>query len=126
MQQKLNEELNYYKELGIFSAEQLAQIQKGLADGLDVKKYANPKFDHYQMMEIANGMRLGLDVSWYAKPEFNLDQMEVIKGGLEDGLDVAQYADPELSVEEMDEVYERLIAEQEAAMEEVSRVFDLK
>ena len=54
----------------LFDSGQIYLIKEGLKDGLDVSKYANPKFIFPQMEEIIVGLRDGLDVDAFAKPEF--------------------------------------------------------
>ena len=53
-------------------------IRKGLEHGLDMSKYADPKFDYTQMQWIYKGLKDNLDVSKYADPKFNQFQMAQI------------------------------------------------
>ena len=59
-----------------------------MAKGLDISKYADPKFNDLQMWQIRQGLEAGLDVSKYANPKFDYLQMEQIRLGLEAGLDI--------------------------------------
>lgn len=76
-----------------FSWNQMYQIRLGLEKGLDVSKYANPKFDSYQMEQIRLGLEKSLDVSRYADPRFTWAQMNEIRLGLEKSLEISKYAD---------------------------------
>ena len=95
------------KEMG-FNWKQLEEIQIGFEEGLDVSKYANPKFDFNQMAEIRKGLNQDLDISIYANPEFNWEQMREIRYGLQLDLDVSKYADPKLSWKEMNIIMENI------------------
>ena len=53
----------------------MKKIREGLQRGLDVKIYANPKFDVDQMQLIQDGLEKGVNVKIYAKMEFDSNQM---------------------------------------------------
>jgi len=87
-----------------FNEEQMKQINKGLAEGLDVSIYANPSFHWLAMTEILKGLEEGIDVSWYADPDFDFTRMRYIRYGLEQGLDVSTYAKPEFNEYQMNAI----------------------
>lgn len=100
-------DMSKYEQMG-FDHFQMWEISYGLEQGLDVSMYADPKFDAGQMCQIRNGLEDGLDVSLYADPKFDSEQMYQIVIGLEDGLDVSEYADPRFDVEQMYEIRRKL------------------
>lgn len=91
-----------------FNEDQKKQIEEGFKSGLDVKIYADPKYDCLQMSEIRWGLEQGVDVSIYADPEFTAAQMGVIRLGLENGVNVSIYADPRYNSSQMDEIRQGL------------------
>ena len=91
-----------------FDFNQMAEIRKGLKQGIDISKYADPKFDWFQMEQIYEGLNQDLDISIYANPEFNWEQMREIRYGLQLDLDVSKYADPKLSWKEMNIIMENI------------------
>ncbi|MFI3326831.1 MAG: hypothetical protein R3Y35_11765 [Clostridia bacterium] len=75
-------------------------------------------FNEEQMEQINKGLAEGLDVSIYADPKYNSDQMSAIHDGLEYGLDVSVYANPDLSAEEMQHYLHELFIEKKKALKE--------
>ncbi|MDU1056611.1 MAG: hypothetical protein E7A37_06165 [Negativicoccus succinicivorans] len=69
-----------------FDKYQQQQIQFGLEEGLDVKDYADPKFNADQMREIRYGLEKDLDASIYADPKNSWRQMKQMRLNLENGL----------------------------------------
>ena len=49
-----------------FDEKQLEAINEGIEEGLDISKYADPKFTVWQMIAIQRGLRKGLDVGWFS------------------------------------------------------------
>lgn len=62
----LSETFDYY---------QVAQICKGIQEGVDVSIYADQKYNDRQMYEICEGLISGVDVSVYANEQNNSDDM---------------------------------------------------
>lgn len=71
-------QIDDFKSQG-FSPQQLYEIKLGLEHGIDVKKYADPKFTWLQMEQIRLGLEEGLEVSLYAQPNIPVDEMEHIR-----------------------------------------------
>ncbi len=90
---------------------QIAEIQMGRGQGLDVRRFANPAYNWMQMREIRFGLAEGLDVSLYDNPLFSASQMREIRFGLENGLDAASYAKLILSATDMYQSRTKLFAE---------------
>lgn len=84
-----------------YTKDQLAEIQAGLAQGLDVSIYARVEFLAIQMHEIRLGLEKGLPVKKYATLQYDWFQMREIRQGLEAGLDVSGYASPHIGYETM-------------------------
>lgn len=96
--------IDEYKESGLYSADQLEQIELGIDSGVDISLYSNPKFDDLQMEQIRLGILELLDVSKYAYSKFNYAQMEEIRLGLRNDLDIRYYADRKFSYEQMRQI----------------------
>ena len=58
-----------------YDPDQWKEIQYGLKEGLDVKKYDNCKFNCVQMRIIRRGLQERLFVDIYTNPNFNIYQM---------------------------------------------------
>ena len=67
------------------------------AKGVDISRYADPKYDHRQLSEIYAGICENLDVSLYDHEAFDADQMCELRQGLKDGLDITVYRDADYS-----------------------------
>lgn len=74
-----------------FLAIQMHEIRLGLEQGLPVKKYADLQYDWFQMREIRLGLEKGLEVSGYASPGIDYKTMKQLRLGLEDGIDLSAY-----------------------------------
>ena len=96
--------LEDYEVSGLYSTDQLEQIELGLDLGIDVSLYSNPQFDSLQMEQIRFGGIQDLDVSKYNSTEFNYAQMEEIRLGLSDNLTISYYADRKFSYEQMRQI----------------------
>lgn len=90
-----------YKATGVnpeeYNEHQIEVLLGGLSEGINIKKYANPKFISDEMEVIAEGLMYGVDVDKYAKLEFNSGQMREILEGLIVGINVDLYTNPKLS-----------------------------
>lgn len=62
-----------------------------LDKGVDISKYADPKYSHQQLSEIYVGMCENLDVSLYDDGSFDAEQMWELRRGLKHGLDISAY-----------------------------------
>lgn len=71
-----------------YFADQMKQIRLGLSktDGVPVIFYLDPAFSSQQMREIRKGLAAGLDISVYAKVEMPYLKMRAIRKAAEDGL----------------------------------------
>lgn len=87
-----------------YTKDQLAEIEEGLRDNLDVDLYADPDFLSVQMREIRIGLLEGLHAELYATKEYDWSQMEQIRQGLEADIKVSKYANPKLPFEVMREI----------------------
>lgn len=96
-------QLAQFKSQG-YSDDQMAEIEEGLAHGLDVSVYADKDYFAIQMRQIRLGMEEGLDVSVYASRSYDWFQMEEIRLGMSQGIDVSYIAKPEYSYEVMREL----------------------
>jgi uncharacterized protein (DUF342 family) len=97
----LAKNLENIENAGMFTNDQIREIEAGKAAGLDVSIYAKPSYLAVHMRSIRLGLEMGLDVSIYASPEFDWFQMEEIRLGLEQDVDVRVYADPKIDYGKM-------------------------
>ncbi|MBQ7506806.1 MAG: hypothetical protein IJT05_05700, partial [Lachnospiraceae bacterium] len=93
--------LEKIEDTGMFTNDQIREIEEGKSAGLDVSIYARPEYLAVHMRSIRLGMMEGLDVSVYASPEYDWFQMEEIRIGMEKNLDVRIYADPKIDYSKM-------------------------
>lgn len=91
-----------------FSWGAMQQIRAGLEQGVDVSVYANKNLSAAQMYEIREGLKNGVDVSLYAKVDYWGDQMEMIRKGLEEELDVSFYTDHRFGSDQMFQILDGL------------------
>lgn len=75
-----------------FTEDQLAEIQAGIEDGVDVSLYAREELLAIQMRQIRLGLLSGVQVSRYNDASLDWFQMEEIRIGLENHIDVDKYA----------------------------------
>lgn len=87
--------LKEFQKMG-FNNEQIREIYYGLEAGVDVSKYADPKFSWVQMFEIRTGLENGVNVDKYADPKFNWQQMIQIREELEK--EKTKIKEPELEI----------------------------
>jgi len=66
------------------------------AKGVDISRYADPKYDNRQLSEIYAGLNYGIDISVYSHTNYSNVQMMFIRQGLEDSIDVTYFLDSEL------------------------------
>ncbi len=84
-----------------FTNDQIEEIEKGIASGVDVSLYAKPEFFAIQMHEIRLGLEEGISVKLYARPDYDWFQMEEIRKGLLAGVDIQKFAAPSISYDRM-------------------------
>lgn len=87
-----------------FTTDQIAEIEAGAHEGLDVSAYADRRFLAIQMRQIRFGLAAGLDVSAYANPKYDWFQMEEIRKGLMSKLPIELYASPEITYDKMKQI----------------------
>lgn len=87
-----------------FTADQIAEIEAGAREGLDISFYAKKELLAIQMKQIRYGLELGLDVRIYADAKYDWFQMEEIRKGLMGKLDISVYASPDIPYEKMKEI----------------------
>jgi len=92
-----------------FDSDQIAEIEAGLANNIDVSVFAKPEFLAIQMRQIRLGLEAGLDVSVYAKEEYDWFQMEEIRVGMEEGVDYSLYASPTIPYDKMRQIRKGLL-----------------
>lgn len=86
-----------------FSAKQNLLIKEGLAQGLDVKIYANPKYDEDVMYELKKGVERGIDLTKYTK-NFDAQQINEIRLGIEHNIDYKKYLNKNFTSTQMREI----------------------
>lgn len=133
--QKANKVQNSNKNLeDIFTKDQLAELRQGQAEGMNIRRIANPKLSAKQMKllraidkEGFNSQLLadpeysiqslafywseikdGMDIRNYMNPKYTPTQLVELSIGWSNGLDISKYADPKISPSEMQEVRLRL------------------
>lgn len=94
----------YTKKLKLkFDPKQTLLIKEGLAEGLDVKIYADPKYTPDIMYEIKKGLEHGINLSKYAK-QFDPLQINEIRLGIEHNVDIKKYLNKNFSNSQMREI----------------------
>ena len=91
-----------------FNALQLAEIRKGLADKVDVRKYMDPKLSWSAMEEMRLELYQGIDMSEYRKQGFDTTQLSQIRQGINAGIDVTPYAKKVYFADQMREIRQGL------------------
>lgn len=61
-----------------YDKEQRDILRLGFENGVDIHKYANPKFDWDCMNRIRQALEKGVDISKYVKPEYVPQVIEII------------------------------------------------
>lgn len=92
-----------------FTEDQLAEIQAGIEDGVDVSLYAREELLAIQMRQIRLGLLSGVAVSRYNDAKLDWFQMEEIRIGLENHLDVDKYADVSIPYMKMRQIRKGLM-----------------
>ncbi len=108
-QQLLELGVDVHKFKNEYNPLQLAEIRKGLADKLDVRKYLNPKLSWLDMEEMRLELRQGIDMSKYREQGFDTQQVFQIRKGLVSGVDVSIFARKEYLAEQMREIRKGLV-----------------
>lgn len=118
MTKELELKMKSYEEQG-FDDWQLYEIRKGLESGIDVSKYADPKFSDEEMAEIRKELtNKNLEKNQVSKKEkahinkdvninfdsFDIGQQKQIKWGLESNIDVTKYANPKFDSYKMEQI----------------------
>lgn len=130
-QKEIEKRLTEYEKQG-FDDWQMYEIRKGLEEGVDVTKYADPKLTDEEMAEIRKGFNVG-DVeknqTLEVKEEninknininsnsFSIGQQRQIEWGLENKVDVSKYADPKFNSYQMEEIRWKLEKQKEPEIE---------
>ncbi len=109
-QQLLELGVDVHKFKNEYNPLQLAEIRKGLADKLDVRKYLNPKLSWLDMEEMRLELRQGIDMSKYREEGFDTQQVFQIRKGLVSGVDVSIFARKVYLAEQMREIRKGLVA----------------
>ncbi len=84
-------DIQYYKELGTLTDEQISRASYGIESGLTDKQIElilNLDFDYAQVIAIAKGLRINKSAILYAKPEMSSYVMDMFLLFLESGLDI--------------------------------------
>ena len=61
-----------------YDKEQRDILRLGFENGVDIHKYANPKFDWDCMNRIRQALEKGIDISKYVKPEYVPQVIEIV------------------------------------------------
>lgn len=92
-----------------FEPREILLIEQGLIQGLDVKIYANPKYEYETMQELKKGIEHGIDLTKYTK-DYEAQQINEIRLGIEHKIEFKKYLNPNFSATQMREI--RLALEQ--------------
>lgn len=79
-----------------YSHQQLSEIYAGMCENLDVSLYDDDSFDAVQMWELRQGLKHGIDISVYSDANYSNVHMSYIRQCLEDGIDVTYLLDSNL------------------------------
>lgn len=90
----LNRDYNY---------EQIAIIERSVMFGFSIVNYAFPEMRVSELEELVKGVAQGIDVRRFALPLYTSSQMEVIREAMIAGKDVTYILKPDLSIDEMKE-----------------------
>ena len=95
---------NYIKKKKYeFEPREILLIEQGLMQGLDVKIYANPKYEYDIMQELKKGLEHGLDLTKYTK-DYDAQQINEIRLGIEHEINFKRYLNPNFSSTQMREI----------------------
>lgn len=86
-----------------FNAKQTLLIKEGLLQGLDVKIYANPKYDEDIMYELKKGIEHGINLTKYTK-DYDALQINEIRLGIEHEIDYKKYLNKNFTNTQMREI----------------------
>ncbi|MCR4610295.1 MAG: FapA family protein [Lachnospiraceae bacterium] len=89
--------------------DQLAEIQLGMDEGVDVSLYARKDLLAIQMRQVRLGLMSGVTVSRYNDPAYDWFQMEEIREGLENHINVDKYASPKVPYMKMRQIRKGLM-----------------
>lgn len=79
-----------------YSPPQLSEIYMGVCENLDVSLYDNEAFHPEQMWELRQGLKHGIDISIYNNANYSNVHMSYIRQCLEDGIDPTYLLDSAL------------------------------
>lgn len=86
-----------------FDPKEKLLIEQGLIQKLDVKIYANPKYDYETMEALKIGVEHGLDLTKYTK-DYDAQQINEIRLGIEHDIEYKKYLNPNLEPTQMREI----------------------
>lgn len=79
-----------------YTPPQLSEIYAGICENLDISLYDDDSFDPEQMWELRQGLKHGIDISVYNHPDYSNVHMSYIRQCLEEGIDVTYLLDSTL------------------------------
>lgn len=96
-------------DLNDFNYDQILEIYEGLKNDIDIKIYADLKYNWKDMEIIRETLQeYNIDISKYVGVGFTYSEIDEIREGLISGIDVSAYADFHLNSNEMREIREKL------------------
>lgn len=88
----------------LFSQEQIAELKKAKAAGVDIRIIGNNKLSPKQMQVIWEAERDGLRGRLFADPAYDVSHMEFYRAELDCKSDISQILNPKYSLEQMFEI----------------------
>ena len=94
-----------------YDKEQRDILRLGFENGLDIHKYANPRYDWTIMKEVLYGLNNGVDISRHLDYDTTEERAQLIRAGRERNLDVSRYESRKLTQKEAEKIYYELLDE---------------
>lgn len=94
-----------------YNSMQLSYLRKGFDKGLDISKYANPRYDWTIMKEVLYGLNNDVDISRHLDFDTTEERAQLIRAGRERNLDVSRYESRKLTQKEAEKIYYELLDE---------------
>ena len=109
MTEQNEKKLNIFRDIDDYDTDQLQEkeIRLGLEKDLDVSRYTNPRFSHFQMEQIRLGLESHLteeQINLYRDVHFGPEKMEQIRIAFEEGSDITPYIKNHFSWIELREI----------------------
>lgn len=101
---KIDKTIKKSKLEDLFTQEQIAELKKAKAAGVDIRIIGNNKLSPEQMQVIWQTEQMGLRGRLFADPEYSLENMKFYSAELECKSDISQILNPKYTLEQIFEI----------------------